>query len=187
MKLRWLAAVLAFGLVFALFTPLPERVSAWLASRDRVVADGPTTGGCPANAPAANLDFTLKDMNGAEVKLASLKGKVVLLNFWATWCGPCLMEMPSFVKIQQDYKDKGFQAIGVSVDDPPEALAPFAKKHEINYPLLVGQDREDIQQAYGGIFGIPISVLIARDGKVCRKQIGPATHEQFESWIKALL
>ena len=187
MKLRWLAAVLVFGLVFALFTPLPERLSRWFA-RDRAAAaaQGPT-GGCPANAPAANLDFTLKDMNGAEVKLASLKGKVVLLNFWATWCGPCLMEMPSFVKIQEEYKDKGFQAIGVSVDDAPEALAPFATQHKINYPLLVGQEREDIQTAYGGIFGIPISFIISREGKVCRKQIGPASREQFESWIKALL
>jgi cytochrome c biogenesis protein CcmG, thiol:disulfide interchange protein DsbE len=187
MKLRWLVAALVFGLVFAMFTPLPERLSAWL-SRDRAVAaQGSTTEGCPADAQPANLDFTLKDMNGAEVKLASLKGKVILLNFWATWCGPCLLEMPSFVKIQEEYRDKGFQAVGVSVDDPPEALLPFAKEHKINYPLLVGQEREDIQTAYGGIFGIPISFIISRDGKVCRRQIGPASKEQFESWIKALL
>jgi cytochrome c biogenesis protein CcmG, thiol:disulfide interchange protein DsbE len=187
MKARWLVTALVLGFVFALFTPLPERLSAWL-SRDRAVAaEGQTAGACPADAPSANLDFTLKDMNGADVKLASLKGKVVLLNFWATWCGPCLLEMPSFVQIQAQYKDKGFQAIGVSVDDPPEALLPFAKKHEINYPLLVGQEREDLQSAYGGIFGIPISFIISREGKVCRRQIGPASKEQFESWIKALL
>jgi peroxiredoxin len=187
MKLRWLAVAVALGATFSLFTPLPERVSTWLSRDEGVAAQGAAAGGCPADAPAANLEFTLKDMNGADVKLASLKGKVVLLNFWATWCGPCLMEMPSFVKIQEEYQDKGFQAIGVSVDDPPEALAPFAKQHHINYPLLVGQEREDLQAAYGGIFGIPISFIISRDGKVCRRQIGPASKEQFESWIKALL
>jgi cytochrome c biogenesis protein CcmG, thiol:disulfide interchange protein DsbE len=126
-------------------------------------------------------------MDGKDLKLASLKGKVVLLNFWATWCGPCMMEIPSFVALQAAYKNKGFQAVGVSVDDPPDKLPPFAKEFKINYPLLVGQEREDIQEAFGGIFGIPISFLISRDGKVCRKQVGPASREQFESWIKALL
>jgi peroxiredoxin len=188
MKTRWLVLALAVGLTLSLFTPLPERVSAWLArAGDQAVAAEGTTGGCPADAPEANLDFTLKDMHGKEVKLAALKGKVVLLNFWATWCGPCLMEIPSFVEIQQAYRSRGFQAIGVSVDDPVEKLPPFAKQYKINYPLLVGQDREDIQEAFGGIFGIPTSFLISRDGKVCRKQMGPVSKEQFESWIKALL
>jgi len=94
MKLRWLAAALVVGFIFALFTPLPERLSTWF-SRDRAVAaQSPSTAACPADAPPADLDFTLKDMNGAEVKLASLKGKVILLNFWATWCEPCRIEMP---------------------------------------------------------------------------------------------
>jgi peroxiredoxin len=186
MTLRWVGVVLGACLLFSLFTPLPERVGKWLA-HDEALAASANTGGCPANAPAANLDFTLKDMNGQDVKLASLKGKVVLLNFWATWCGPCLMEITTLVAIQEAYGKKGFQAIGVSVDDPPESLAPFARQHNINYPLLVGQDRDDLQQAFGGIFGIPISFLISRDGKVCRKQIGPASREQFESWITALL
>lgn len=186
MKVRWLAVALGAVLLISVFTPLPERVSAWLSSRQAAAAAG-TTPGCPANAPAANLDFTLKDMDGRDLKLASLKGKVVLLNFWATWCGPCMMEIPSFVALQAAYKNKGFQAVGVSVDDPPDKLPPFAKEFKINYPLLVGQEREDIQEAFGGIFGIPISFLISRDGKVCRKQVGPASREQFESWIKALL
>jgi peroxiredoxin len=187
MKTRWLAIALVVCAVFALATPVPDWIRGWLASSGEVAAQSPVTGGCPANAPAANLDFTLKDMNGADVKLASLKGKVVLLNFWATWCGPCLMEIPSFVEIQAAYKEKGFQAVGVSVDDTPDKLGPFAKKYGVNYPLLVGLEREDIQEAYGGVFGIPISFVISRDGKVCRKQLGPASKAEFESWIKALL
>ena len=143
--------------------------------------------GCSASAPSANLNFTLRDMGGRNVKLADLKGKVVLLNFWATWCGPCKVEIPSFVELQEKYRSQGFQAIGVAVDDPPEALPPFAKQFKINYPLLVGQDRDDIQDAYGPIFAIPITVIIGRDGRVCVKHLGPATKEQFESEIKALL
>jgi peroxiredoxin len=183
--MRWLAIALGTGLLFSLFTPLPERVNAWLARDDEPSAG--SVAGCPANAPTANLDFTLKDMHGKDVKLASLKGKVILLNFWATWCGPCLKEIPEFVGIQRDLEAKGFQVVGVSVDDPPEALPPFAKRFEINYPLLVGSEREDLQEAFGGIFGIPITFIISREGKVCRRQIGPASREQFESWITPLL
>ena len=144
-------------------------------------------GACPANAPAAKLDFTLKDMNGANVTFADHKGKVVLLNFWATWCPPCKMEIPWFVEFQEEYGPKGFQVLGVSVDDPPEKLPPFAREFGTNYPLLVGADREDVQEAYGPIFGIPVTVIIGRDGRVCKRHLGPVGKEQFESEIKSLL
>lgn len=183
--MRVVVVVLGVIALLAIFTPLPERVGAWLA-KDEGAAFA-SSEGCPANAPSAKLDFTLKDMTGKDVNLAEYKGKVVLLNFWATWCGPCLMETPFFVSLQEKFKGKGFQAVGVSVDDPPEKLPPFAKQFKVNYPLLVGQEREDIQEAYGGIFGIPITFIISRDGKVCRKQIGPASKEDFERWITALL
>ena len=94
MKNRWLLVAVAGGLLVAAFTPLPERVVQW-ASGSQVEAQG-----CSPDARQANLDFTLKDMNGAEVRLADLKGKVVLLNFWATWCGPCRLEIPAFVELQ---------------------------------------------------------------------------------------
>ena len=183
MKMRWLALAFGVGLVVASFTPLPTHLAAWL-SGGSVVAAGD---GCAADAPAANLDFTLKDMSGKDVRLADLKGKVVLLNFWATWCGPCRMEIPWFVEFQAKYDGQGFRAIGVSVDDPVEALPPFAKQFKINYPLLVGADREDLQNAYGPMIGIPVSILISRDGKVCKKHLGPVSKEQFESEIKSLL
>lgn len=184
MKLRWILGAIAVGVVIAIFTPLPERLSEWVASRS--AAPG-SSAACSANATPANLNFTLKDGNGKDLKLSDFKGKVVLLNFWATWCPPCKLEIPWFVELQEKYKDKGFQVIGVSVDDTPDKLAPFAKQFKINYPLLVGLDREDVQEAYGPIFAVPVTVIIGRDGKTCVKQLGPATKQQFESWITSLL
>jgi peroxiredoxin len=181
MNNRWLVVAVGVGLVVAAFTPLPERMAGWLAGGS-VSAQG-----CSPDATKANLDFTLKDMNGSDVKLADLKGKVVLLNFWATWCGPCRLEIPWFVELQEKYKDQGLQVIGISVDDPPEALPPFARQFQVNYPLVVGRDREDVQNAFGPIFAVPITAIVGRDGKVCIKQIGPASKDQFETWIKALL
>jgi peroxiredoxin len=181
MNKSWLVAAVGVGLVAAAFTPLPERMGRWLAG-EPVSAQG-----CSPDAPQANLDFTLKDMNGHDVKLADLKGKVVLVNFWATWCGPCRLEIPWFVELQEKYQSQGLQIVGISVDDPPEALPPFAKKFGINYPLVVGRDREDVQNAFGPIFAVPITAIVGRNGKMCIKQIGPASKDQFEIWIKSLL
>jgi peroxiredoxin len=181
MKNRWLLVAVGGGLLVTAFTPLPERMAGWLSGQ-RVEAQG-----CSPDAIEANLDFTLKDMNGAEVRLADLKGKVVLLNFWATWCGPCRLEIPAFVELQEKYRDQGFRVVGISVDDPPEALPPFAKRFKVNYPLIVGVDREDVQKAYGPIFGVPMTFMIGRNGRICMKHVGPASKEQFESEIKSLL
>jgi thiol-disulfide isomerase/thioredoxin len=134
----------------------------------------------------APLHFTLKDMNGADVKLASFKGKVILLNFWATWCGPCKAEIPSLVELQHQYGDD-LVVLGFSVDDPVEKMKPYAAQYKINYPLLVGNGREDVQDAFGPLFGIPVSVIIGRDGKIAKKHSGIATKAQFEREIKALL
>ena len=181
MRNKWLLVAAGVGLLIAAFTPLPERMAAWL-SGERVEAQG-----CSPDAPAANLDFTLKDMNGQDVRLADLEGQVVLLNFWATWCGPCRLEIPWFVEFQEKYKDQGFRVVGISVDDPPEALPPFAKRFKINYPLLVGADREDVQKAYGPIFGVPTTFIIDRNGRICIRHVGQVGREQFESEIKSLL
>jgi len=135
------------------------------------------------NAP---LHFTLKDMNGADVKLASFKGKVILLNFWATWCGPCKAEIPSLVELQDQYADD-LVVLGFSVDDTVDKMKPYAAQYKINYPLLVGNGREDVQEAFGPLFGIPVSVIIGRDGKIAKKHSGIATKSQIEREIKALL
>jgi peroxiredoxin len=181
MNNRWLLVAVGVGLVIAAFTPVPERVAGWI-SGDRVAARG-----CSPDAPKANLDFTLKDMDGKDVTLSDLKGKVVLLNFWATWCPPCRLEIPWFVEFQEKYRKQGLRVVGISVDDPPEALAPFARQFKINYPLVVGLEREDVQQAYGGIFGVPMTFIIGRDGRICVKHVGVLAKEQFESEIRSLL
>jgi thiol-disulfide isomerase/thioredoxin len=134
----------------------------------------------------APLGFTLKDMNGVDVKLASFRGKVILLNFWATWCGPCRAEIPSLVELQKQYPND-LVVLGFSVDDPVDKLKPYAKEFKINYPILVGLGREDVQEAYGPLWGIPVSVIITPDGKIQKKHSGIASKEQFEQEIKAAL
>jgi thiol-disulfide isomerase/thioredoxin len=186
LKTRWIIAGAA-ALALALLT-LPmlrqqghERLPAARGASD--AENGPT---CDVESAAkGKLDFVLKDMNNAPVKMADFKGKVVLLNFWATWCGPCKMEIPAFVELYDQYKAKGLVIAGVSIDDGPDALRAFAKEWRMEYPIL--QMQNDVEDSYGPFYGIPTSFLIARDGTICTKHIGPATKQQFEQEIKALL
>jgi thiol-disulfide isomerase/thioredoxin len=134
----------------------------------------------------AKLDFKLKDMNGVDVRLDSFKGKVILINFWATWCGPCKAEIPSLVELQEQYGDD-LVVLGFSVDDPADKMKPYAEEYKVNYPLLVGNGREDVQNAFGPLYGIPVTVIIGRDGIIAKKHTGIGTKEQFEREIKALL
>jgi peroxiredoxin len=144
-------------------------------------------GACMANAKPANLDFTMKDLDGKDVSLASFKGKVILLNFWATWCGPCKAEIPGFVELQNQYGKDGLVIVGYSVDDEAPKARAFANEYKMNYPVLLGEGREDVQEAYGPIWGIPASFIISRDGRVCQKHLGIAPKAVFEKEIKALL
>ena len=139
-----------------------------------------------ATGKPANLGFTLKDMHGVDVNLESFRGKVILLNFWATWCGPCRAEIPSLVELQEQYKDD-LVVLGLSVDDTAEKLLPYAAEFKMNYPVLVGNGREDVQEAFGPLFGIPVSVIIGRDGIIAKKHSGIATKEQIEREIETLL
>jgi peroxiredoxin len=158
-----------------------------VASHDPGAAAAPTDAGvCMANAKPANLDFTVKQLDGADVKLSAYKGKVVLLNFWATWCGPCKAEIPGFVELQAKYKND-LVILGFSVDDPADKARQFAQEYKINYPVLLGEGREDVQDAYGPIWGIPASFIISRDGRVCRKHPGIAPKAVFEKEIVALM
>jgi peroxiredoxin len=142
---------------------------------------------CAQSQGPAKLDFTVKDIHGASVSLADYKGKVILLNFWATWCGPCKLEIPEFVELYDQYKDKGFVILGMLTDDTPSAdeLRAFMNEYKMNYPILYSQD--DIADAFGPIYGIPTSFFIGRDGSICEKHMGPATKEEFERTLKSLL
>jgi cytochrome c biogenesis protein CcmG/thiol:disulfide interchange protein DsbE len=144
---------------------------------------------CDAKPKAANLNFVLKDSAGKDFNLASQKGKVILLDFWATWCPPCKVEIPWFVEFQEKYGPKGFIVIGVSVDDPASALRPFGEKYKVNYPLLVGEGRNDIKgpRGYNAAWGLPKTFVIGRDGNICRTHIGLSVKEHFEQQIKSLL
>ena len=187
MMLRWAIAT-AGALALALLTlnvPMP-----WaLASREPSPAEEAAGGGavCDAKAKPANLNFTLKDAANKDLTIGAYKGKVIVLDFWATWCGPCKYEIPGFVDLQQRYGPRGLQVIGVSVDDTREKLPPFAREYHINYPILQGLGHDDMQEAYGPIFGIPTSIVISRDGKICRKHPGYTKKDVFEREIKALL
>ena len=177
---RWLAAAAAAIAVALFAVPLLRQTG---AARSGATPD---PGSCPLNT-AANLDFTVKDMNGADVRLADHRGKVILLNYWATWCGPCKVEIPDLVALQNEYADEGFVVLGVSQDDDPDTLREFAKAFNMNYPVLVGKDRPDVVDAQGPVWGLPTTFLIGRDGAICRKHLGPATKADFEREIKPLL
>lgn len=169
----------------------PSKKALWLAMSSVTLAIAlvwfaPGIDNHEGEAGEAPLNFTLKDMNGADVKLDSFEGKILIINFWATWCGPCKAEIPDLVALQTKYKDD-LVVLGISVDDTAEQIKPYAKEYKVNYPMLVGNKREDVQEALGPLVAVPVSVIIDRDGHIVRKHTGMATREQFETEIKALL
>jgi thiol-disulfide isomerase/thioredoxin len=142
---------------------------------------------CPADAKPANLNFTLKDATNRDISLAQYAGKVLVIDFWATWCGPCKVEIPHFVEFQEKYGTAGLQIVGISVDDTADKLAPYIRDMKMNYPVLQGLDHDDVQEAYGPIVGIPVSVIISRDGKICATHTGLTGKDVFEREIRSLL
>jgi len=131
-------------------------------------------------------DFTLQSLDGKTVRLSDYRGKGVLLNFWATWCGPCKIEMPWFVELQKQYGPEGLQILGVAMDDAsPGEIAAFAKEMGVNYPVLIG--KEAVADAYGGVEGLPYTFYIDRNGKVVDKIIGLRSRSEIEDDVKAIL
>jgi thiol-disulfide isomerase/thioredoxin len=142
------------------------------------------TPGITRSAPAP--DFTLESLDGKSLRLSDLRGKAVLLNFWATWCGPCRIETPWLVELQKQYGSQGLQVIGVAMDDSgKEDIAKFAKDMGVNYPVLLG--KEAVGDAYGGVPALPESFFIGRDGKIVDKIIGLKGRGEIEDSIKRAL
>jgi len=131
-------------------------------------------------------DFTLESLDGKSMKLSDLRGHAVLLNFWATYCGPCKIEMPWFVELQKQYGAQGLQIVGVAMDDASkEDIAKFAKDMGVNYPILIG--KESVGDEYGGIPALPETFFIGRDGKLMDKIIGLKGKGEIEDDIKKAL
>jgi peroxiredoxin len=146
-----------------------------------------TAGGtCAADAKAANLDLTFKDIHGKPFALSNYKGKVVLLDFWATWCPPCRKEIPGFIELYNSYRARGLEVIGVSMDDSKSDIKKFSRRLGINYPVLLGAGRNDLEPAFGEL-PLPTAFVIARDGRICAKHDGLTAKEQFEKEIVSLL
>jgi peroxiredoxin len=186
---RWIAAAAAavgvalFAVPFLRGPGDPRAADNTPAAAAEPSGAGPT---CSATSKA-NFDFTLKDAKGATVKLADYKGKVVLLNFWATWCGPCKMEIPEFVEAYSKYRDKGFVILGVlSEDEPtPQDLDSFMSEFKMNYPVM--QQHPELEESFGPLWALPTSFMIDRKGQVCSKHLGPYSKDALEREIAGLL
>jgi peroxiredoxin len=163
------AAVLiaVVGLVAALY--LHRRISSPRASSSTLPA------------PA----ITLTDLSGNTLSPSSYKGQVVLINFWAAWCTPCRAEIPQFMTLQDQYGSRGFQAVGISLDDPESALRDFCRESKVNYPIVMGNQK--LAEAFGGVLGLPTTFLIGRDGLIHAKYEGATDFPKLEREITTLL
>lgn len=182
MTRRWTVACL---LAVALALPFFPACSGKKDEHPQTSTDA--SGLCDAGAEPAKLDLKLRDMNGVEFDLASFKGKPLMLNFWATWCPPCLEEIPYFVELADKYKDQGLVILGISTDDTPDQVRPFASQQKMNYPVLIGLDQPDVERAFGAMWAIPVTIFVKKDGNVCKTHRGTQSKEFFEQHVKALL
>lgn len=141
----------------------------------------------PESARKAAPEFTLKDVNGQTVHISDYKGKVVLLDFWATWCGPCKIEIPWFMEFEQQFKDRGFSVLGVSMDeDGWSAVKPYIQNLKVNYRIVLGNDQ--VGELYGGVDALPTTFLIDRQGKIASTHVGLSRgKEDFKNDIVSLL
>jgi len=131
-------------------------------------------------------DFTLEDADGRDLTLSDLKGKVVLLNFWATWCGPCKIEMPWFADFQRAYTDRGFTVVAVSLDEGGwEVVRPYVEEQQFNFPVVVGND--EIADKFGEVSALPTTLIINREGEIVATHTGLVGRDVYEEEIESLL
>jgi cytochrome c biogenesis protein CcmG, thiol:disulfide interchange protein DsbE len=134
----------------------------------------------PTKAASGNAapDFAVTTIDGKKLSLSEYRGKVVLLDFWATWCTPCREEIPHFVEMQEKYGPQGFQVIGISMDDDAKPVREFSQKFKMNYPVAVGDDK--LAQSFGGVLGLPVNLVIDRDGRIVKKYLGATEASVFD-------
>jgi cytochrome c biogenesis protein CcmG, thiol:disulfide interchange protein DsbE len=152
-------------------------VLAWLGLRRHSVH--PT--GALRNAP----DFVLTNLSGQHFRLSDYRGKVVVLDFWATWCDPCKQEIPHFIEMQNKYASQGLQVLGVSMDDDEPPVRQFQQQFKMNYPVALGNAK--LADQYGGILGLPITFVIDRNGRITARHIGATDASVIEAEIQSLL
>lgn len=146
----------------------------------------PPAAGAAGSDRRAAPDFTLLDMEGKNIKLSDFRGKVVILDFWATWCPPCRMEIPHFIALHQQYKGQGLEVVGVSLDnDGVKVVKPFAEQNKINYTMLV--DGHPVARLFGGVQSIPTTFVLDRQGRVAKVLVGYNDKSVFEELAKGLL
>ena len=141
-----------------------------------------TTNSSTGRSPAPN--FNLKDASGKDVKLADLKGKVVLVNFWATWCEGCQVEIPWFVEFQKEYADRGLVVVGIAMDDDWKSVKPWIEEKKVNYPIVIGN--QGLGKQYG-LIGMPLTALVDREGRIADVHNGIVDKTATEQRIRDLL
>lgn len=193
----WTTATVLAGGIAAMAFPAPravvaERVWAPCVGACESLLSGRT--GAARNAIAAGMgqpgelapDFTLTDSRGATIRLSDYRGKVVLLNFWATWCPPCREEIPWFAEFQRSLGDRGLAVIGVSMDDSGwKAVRPYLAAHGVNYAVGLGDDA--LAGKFGGVESLPETLLLDRTGRIVARHTGIVSHNQYQSEIEQLL
>ncbi|HUJ41401.1 MAG TPA: TlpA disulfide reductase family protein [Candidatus Acidoferrales bacterium] len=196
-KTSWILVAVALVAALALVVRRTERSAA--GSRDLHSASAAPVSKLSTASMKPVPDLSLKDLAGKQVDLKDFRGKVVLVNFWATWCDPCRAEIPSLIELQKKYGAQGFQVLGVAMDDEGlKVVQPFVEKERfdvggqklaMNYPILIGDadEADKFLGGIGGIVGLPTSVLVSRDGKRVKNTIGPVDPDQLERQIQSLL
>ena len=188
---RWLAMA---GVILAALGQIGcgrserEATGRQAGSEARAGSAAPGGGAAPSSSPSQGApapDFDLTTLSGEPLRLADHRGKVVLVDFWASWCGPCRMEVPHLIDLQQTYGARGFQILGVAVSDREENVRLFADRMGLNYPT--GMGTAEVVEAYGGFTSIPTSFLVAPDGSIAARYTGYQDRRVFAEAIEKLL
>jgi len=184
-KVTWGALAVLAGCAGLLAFPAPRGIAQrCVGACESLLAGRATVGRVPQSQIAP--DFSLKDAGDAEIRLSDYRGKVILLNFWATWCPPCKAEMPWFQEFQRTYSNQGLVVIGISMDaEGWKAVRPYVESSKINYRVAVGDPT--LAQKYGGVESLPETLLIDRDGRIAARHVGIVSKSNYERDIVQIL